>query len=415
MSKRDFTKGAKPQDMRFSATFSTEGNGEDTKTWKITIKARDKGSIDHWYFGTVYHDLDSMKWRKSKVAVDWCHSSDLLGYVNKHEIREDGLYLSGVLKPKDDDSQCSQVIHYLESEIPLEASIDFADEYTIEVLTKGQKATVNGMEVEGTEEGVVIIRDWFLRRIAICPSGADGETSTEKEWTGKDRVPIVPSLFSKDDTEQDVFSYVITGDELDAYNLTPEEREDKTSLFGGSITTDKDGNITEVEAGICSKEELLELHAKAMEQQEEQDDQTTVEAEGEEADSVDAEGKPVDAEEEEADTVDAEDGCKDCEEKEAKLTALAEKLSERDTKIAEYTATVEQLTKDVEAVKAQFVTKETDLREQLAQAINGDSKPLGIDGNGKGAEPTTWSEAVTKLGYAKARAKYPELRTKTIK
>lgn len=165
---------------------------------KVRIKARDAAPIYHWYWGRIVHDFAGMQWHRDRVAIDWCHrDSELLGYVDSHDVQPDGLYLSGVLTPFRDGDRANEVIHLLDAGVPLEASIDFSDEVELAFLPSHAKATVNGIEIDGGEDGCVIVTKWFLRRIAICPSGADSATETEKEWTEKPRT-IEPRIYQAD-------------------------------------------------------------------------------------------------------------------------------------------------------------------------------------------------------------------------
>lgn len=157
-------------------TFEFGDNGEDAKTAPIRLVARAGKPIEHWYFGKVVHDFDGMQ-HKNRIPVDYVHSeNEVIGYVNKFDASSGDLQLSGALVPFKDSDRATEIIYKNRLGVPYEASIDFRDSMVMEELRKGQVATVNGNEVEGP---AVIIRQWTLRGVAVCPYGADPNTSSQ--------------------------------------------------------------------------------------------------------------------------------------------------------------------------------------------------------------------------------------------
>jgi hypothetical protein len=76
-----------------------------------------------------------------------------------------------------ENDRASEVIHKAGAGVPYEASIFFdPNEYVLEEVSPGAKVQVNGYELEGP---AAVVRQWTLRGVAICPYGADRNTSTE--------------------------------------------------------------------------------------------------------------------------------------------------------------------------------------------------------------------------------------------
>lgn len=152
-----------------------EANSDGAKTYKIRMLARSSQPIEHWYWGRVVHDLSGVR-MKSRMPIDYAHDdSEVLGYLNKSEIDSDGIHLSGALVPYGDD-KAAEVVYKMGQGVPYEASINFGgDGIKIEELDNGQVSQVNGYQFEGPG---VIIREWPLRGVAICPYGADANTES---------------------------------------------------------------------------------------------------------------------------------------------------------------------------------------------------------------------------------------------
>jgi hypothetical protein len=157
--------------------FEFGDNGENSKTHPIKMLARSSQVIEHWFWGRVVHDFAGMKMTKSKIPMDYCHNTDeILGYANHPEIKEDGLHLSGALIPFKDSDRATEVRFRADNGVPYEASINFSgDGIKVEYVDENQVATVNGQQIEGP---LTIFREWPLRGVAVCPYGADGNTSS---------------------------------------------------------------------------------------------------------------------------------------------------------------------------------------------------------------------------------------------
>lgn len=152
-------------------------NGEGSKTAPVKLKARSGLPIEHWYWGKVVHDLSGMRTHKPRLTIDYAHNdAEVLGYLNHFETESGDLIASGALTPFKEDDRASEVLFKMKQGVPYEASIFFGgDGIKIEEVGEGMVQTVNGRQFEGPG---VIIREWPLRGVAICPYGADQNTES---------------------------------------------------------------------------------------------------------------------------------------------------------------------------------------------------------------------------------------------
>jgi len=170
--------------LRFIAgQFEFGSNGEGAKTAPIKMVARSGKPIEHWWWGRVVHDLAGMHLHKSRLPIDYCHdANEVIGYLNHfdREAGDDGapnLVCNGALVPYKDSDRATEVIYKAAQGVPYEASINFGgDGIKVQVLGDDEVAEVNGFEFEGPG---MIIREWPLRGVAVCPYGADMHTSSE--------------------------------------------------------------------------------------------------------------------------------------------------------------------------------------------------------------------------------------------
>jgi len=176
-------------------------NGEKAKTAPVRLKARSGEAIEHWYFGRVVHDLAGMRMHKARLPIDYAHNeSEVLGYLNHFDAASGDLMASGALTPFQDGDRASEVIFKMAQGVPYEASIFFGgDGIKLQEIAEGEVTQVNGREFAGPG---VVIREWPLRGVAICPYGADANTesaamsSTTKQafsasaWTPEEGIPM---------------------------------------------------------------------------------------------------------------------------------------------------------------------------------------------------------------------------------
>lgn len=160
------------------AQIDNDANGENAKTAPIKIFARSAQPIDHWWWGRVVHDMAGMT-GKDRIPIDYCHDDkEVIGFMNKRELTDDGLLLSGALVPfaKRQDDRATEVLHKSALGVPYEGSIDFRGEMAVEDVPAGVSTEVNGFQFAGPG---VVIRQWTLRGVALCPYGADANTHAE--------------------------------------------------------------------------------------------------------------------------------------------------------------------------------------------------------------------------------------------
>jgi hypothetical protein len=157
--------------------FELGDNGENAKTAPFRMVARTGDSIDHWYWGRVVHDLAGMRRHKASLPIDYIHNDgEVIGFANHFDITNGDLEVSGALVPFKDSDRATEIIHKAKNGVPYEASINFGgDGLKFEEYGDGDTVSVNGREFTGP---VTVIRDWPLRGIAVCPYGADANTST---------------------------------------------------------------------------------------------------------------------------------------------------------------------------------------------------------------------------------------------
>jgi len=171
-------------------SFELGDNGEGAKTAPFRMVARTGDAIDHWYWGKVVHDLDGMRRHKAKLPIDYAHDDkEVIGYANFFDSSSGDLEVSGTLVPYKDTDRASEVIYKAKQGVPYEASINFGgDGIVLEEFAAEQNVSVNGREFAGP---VTVIRQWPLRGIAVCPYGADANTSTALSADHTQEVTIV--------------------------------------------------------------------------------------------------------------------------------------------------------------------------------------------------------------------------------
>lgn len=192
------TRNVPVEALRFEAgpcEFGAPGEGSGNVPVRIT--ARSGQPIDHWYWGKIVHDLAGMRLHKKTLPIDYAHWSDeVLGYLDRFETESGDLVVAGELVPYGESDRASEVIHKAQHKVPYEASIFFAGPLKLEELSEGTDAKVNGYTIQGP---ALIVRQWNLRGVAICPYGADRHTKTQ--LTAGDQVPV--TILSEEKTMAD--------------------------------------------------------------------------------------------------------------------------------------------------------------------------------------------------------------------
>ena len=164
--------------LRFSVGALEFGdNGEGAKTAPFRMVARTGDPINHYYWGKVVHDMSGLQLNHNRITIDYNHNPDeVLGWANKFDTQDGNLNAGGTLQSVKPNDRAAEVIERGKGGQPYEASIFFDDNVVLEKIEDGETVLVNGREVTGE---AIVIRQWSLRGIAVCPYGADKGTSTQ--------------------------------------------------------------------------------------------------------------------------------------------------------------------------------------------------------------------------------------------
>ena len=175
-STKDFSQIPASACLMHVGEFALGSNGEKAKTAPVRLLARSSQPIEHWFWGRIVHDISGFK-SKSRIPIDYAHDTkEVIGYLNHFENEPDGLAVSGALVPFKDSDRATEIIHKMGLGVPYEASINFGgDGMKIQQVDDGEQAEVNGFMFDGPG---VIVREWPLRGVAICPYGADANTDS---------------------------------------------------------------------------------------------------------------------------------------------------------------------------------------------------------------------------------------------
>ena len=152
-------------------------NGAGAKTAPVRLVARSGKPIEHAYWGRVVHDLSGMHLSKPRVVLDYNHDAkEVIGYLNRFDSASGDLVVTGALVPFKDSDRATEIMHKMKAGVPYEASINFGgDGIKVQDIEDGETTEVNGAQFDGPG---VVIREWPLRGVAICPYGADGNTES---------------------------------------------------------------------------------------------------------------------------------------------------------------------------------------------------------------------------------------------
>ena len=123
-----------------------------------------------------------------KIAIDDSHGqTSEVGY-GRPFLTDYGLEVDGTIFANEENPQhpANRVIYNLKNGIPQQASIDFSGAYDVGEVPDGITVFINGNPIEGP---AAVIQNWTLRAMAICKSGADGNTATEAVFSSKSIAP----------------------------------------------------------------------------------------------------------------------------------------------------------------------------------------------------------------------------------
>jgi hypothetical protein len=230
--------------------FELGDNGEGAKSAPVKLVARSGQPIEHPYWGKVAHDLSGMHMHKPRLAIDYVHDSkEVIGYLNHFDIETGDLVTGGALVPFKDTDRATEILYKMSEGVPYEASINFGGEgIKVQELSEGEVSEVNGYQFEGPG---VIIREWPLRGVAICPYGADMNTESAVAFAN----------------DKQVFSASVVSE--------PEATTEESAEMSTPVDVE-----AKVEAPVVEEQVQVELEAVEAE---------AVEAEAEEVEAVEAE------------------------------------------------------------------------------------------------------------------------------
>lgn len=177
MNEKDFSRIPAGACVLTVGEFELGDNGAGAKSAPVRLVARSGKPIEHWFWGRIVHDLAGMHMSKPRIPIDYVHDSkEILGYLNRFDSSSGDLVTSGALVPFKESDRATEIMHKMREGVPYEASINFGgDGILLEDLPDGMIATVNGTQLTGP---AVIVREWPLRGVAICPYGADANTES---------------------------------------------------------------------------------------------------------------------------------------------------------------------------------------------------------------------------------------------
>ena len=141
----------------------------------IKMVIRTNAPINHW-MGNLIHELSGM-FHKERVHLDWIHDpQESLGFLDEFDITNKKIIARGQFVSVESGDTADVRIKQLQAGIPMEASIYFAGQgIEIEEFGEDTKFKANGQSLMGP---ALVFRKWPLRGVALCPYGADNNTST---------------------------------------------------------------------------------------------------------------------------------------------------------------------------------------------------------------------------------------------
>lgn len=151
----------------------------------ISMLARTAKPIEHWYWGKVVHDMAGMQLAAPTLPIDYCHDpEEILGYLDQFDAGPEGLTVSGQVVSFQADDRAAEICHKADAGVPYQSSIAFdSGSVVCEDVREGMQVTVNGYQLQGP---ALIIRQWKLRAVSVCPYGADSDTRTSLAAADRD-------------------------------------------------------------------------------------------------------------------------------------------------------------------------------------------------------------------------------------
>lgn len=142
----------------------------------VSMVARSPNPVNHWYWGKTVHDLSGVRFHKDTIVIDYCHDdTQVIGFLDKFNVGgSEGLQCTGAIVRQPGIAE--KVVTNATNGVPYESSIYFdRDVLILEWVEDGASVEVNGFTFEGPG---VVIREWMLRAVSVCPHGYDMNTET---------------------------------------------------------------------------------------------------------------------------------------------------------------------------------------------------------------------------------------------
>ena len=253
------------RDIPASACFLAAGEiqtarkNADDRSAALRMVARSGKPIEHPYWGNIVHDLSGVRMHKARIPVDYCHDpKEIVGYLNHFDSGSGDLVTTGALVPFKDSDRATEVLHKMDAGVPYEASINFGgDGIKIEEIGAGQVAQVNGYQFEGPG---VIVREWPLRGVAICPYGAD--MHTESVNFADSKTTIRATVLTKPETTEEVMENDTSAEVATVEEPKPEEMNEQTTEEALTAKEPAEAGAAEGAAETAEPEEAAQTPAE---------------------------------------------------------------------------------------------------------------------------------------------------------
>ena len=196
------------------------GDGDEQHT-PVELVVRTSSAVKTW-LGNMIHDLGGM-FHKEKVPLDWVHGNnpdEILGFLDRFVVSNKEIRCFGQIISIDPSDIAFRVVRQMKAGIPFESSIYFGGQgLVMEEIGENTNVEVNGSKFEGPG---TVIRKWPLRGVAICPHGADNQTSISLALS-EEKVPVLVISHKENEMAEEQ----LTAEELKAKEAKVKETEAK--------------------------------------------------------------------------------------------------------------------------------------------------------------------------------------------
>jgi len=170
---------------------------EDSGNLTFNVQALGGEVIEHWWFGRIVQDMAGMTMAAERIPLDYNHDAgEVIGFAEIQSTIE-GLFLTATIVPFEND-RGAEIAHKIAAGVPYQSSIDYVptkpDEILYEYIAENEITQVNGKEFEGP---LTVVRKWTLHGLAICPHGADSDTSVKAQQSKNEDNTMEVSVMEK--------------------------------------------------------------------------------------------------------------------------------------------------------------------------------------------------------------------------